>query len=162
MAHDMSDMRIETSIEIDAPPEAVWAAVTDISRMAERSDEVQKTEWVSGDGPDVGNVFQGYNKRESFEWDVPCHVVTSDAPTTFAYTIFEPDNPSSTWTYSIEDVGGRSRVTQTFQHGPNFSGVTMAIERNPDRRDDIVAGRSAALRDSMERGLEMLRAELER
>ena len=46
---------VEVPIEIDAPPERVWAVVSDIAVMPGASPELQAVEWLDGQsGPGLG------------------------------------------------------------------------------------------------------------
>ena len=52
-----------TSIDIRVSPDAVYAILTDLTRISELSPECYKAEW-EGDsaGPAVGATFRGYNQ----------------------------------------------------------------------------------------------------
>ena len=47
--------RLEISRDIAAPPDLVYAAISDVTRMGEWSEECHDCEWHEGyDGPEVG------------------------------------------------------------------------------------------------------------
>ena len=51
---------VEVPIEIDAPPERVWAIVSDIEVMPGPSPELQAVEWLDGrSGPGLGSGSRG-------------------------------------------------------------------------------------------------------
>ena len=51
-----------TSIEINATPDAVYAILTDLTRISDLSPECYKAEWEDDStGPVVGAKFRGYN-----------------------------------------------------------------------------------------------------
>jgi hypothetical protein len=53
----------EASIVIDAPPEAVYAVISDVTRTPEYSPEVISCAWIDGaEGPRVGARFEARNK----------------------------------------------------------------------------------------------------
>ena len=57
LAHD------SVSLHVEAPPEAVYALVADITRMPEFSPEILKCRWIKGaTGPAVGARFIARNK----------------------------------------------------------------------------------------------------
>ena len=58
--------RLEISRAIAAPPEVVYAALSDVTRMGEWSEECHSCEWHEGyDGPVVGATFDGHNRNGS-------------------------------------------------------------------------------------------------
>ena len=67
------------SIEIDASPDAVYAVLSDLSRISELSPECYKAEWEDGaTGPEVGAKFRGYNRNGAMAWDAGCVLVTAN------------------------------------------------------------------------------------
>ncbi len=67
----------EVSLHIDAPPEEVWALVSDVTRIGEFSPETFEARWTRGStGPEVGASFKGHVKRNGVGptyWS-PCQV----------------------------------------------------------------------------------------
>ncbi|HJY71630.1 MAG TPA: SRPBCC family protein, partial [Streptosporangiaceae bacterium] len=68
---------VEVPIEINAPPERVWAIVSDIETMPGASPELQAVEWLDGrSGPGLGARFAGHNRHEAFgEWSTESVIV---------------------------------------------------------------------------------------
>jgi hypothetical protein len=59
----------EAHVHIEAPPDAVYSLVSDVTRMGEWSPETIKCEWLDGaTGPAVGARFKGTNKRGIARW----------------------------------------------------------------------------------------------
>ena len=62
---------------MDAPPEKVWALVSDVTRIGEFSPETFEARWTRGStGPEVGASFKGHVKRNGVGptyWS-PCQV----------------------------------------------------------------------------------------
>jgi hypothetical protein len=83
------------------------------------------------------------------EWEVPCYVTECEPPRRFIWTVLEPDNPSSTWSYTLEPDGTDTIVTQRFQHGPNYSFIRVWAEENPAEATRIIERRSELLRSDM-------------
>ena len=64
------------SLDIAAPPEKVWALVSDLPRMGEWSPENAGGKWVKGaTGPALGAVFEGNNKNGFRRWSTTVTVV---------------------------------------------------------------------------------------
>ncbi|MDG2112640.1 MAG: SRPBCC family protein, partial [Actinomycetota bacterium] len=48
--------------DVAASPEAVWAVVSDITRIGEWSTETYLCEWDEGQQPGLGATFTGHNR----------------------------------------------------------------------------------------------------
>ena len=92
-----------TSIDIDASPETVYAILTDLTRISELSPECYKAEW-EGDatGAVVGAKFRG------------CVVVTADPGKEWSFEVPGDDGRSTLWRYQIEATANGCRVTESF------------------------------------------------
>ena len=100
----------EVSIDVGAPPERLWALVTDVTQMGRWSPECWKCTWLDGaTGPAVGARFKGHNRRGVIRWSTVSTVVIADAPDHFA---FEVDNSGMRWGYRFERVRDGTRVTE--------------------------------------------------
>lgn len=105
--------RIEISREIAASPEAVYAAISDVTRMGEWSDECHSCEWHDGfDGPVVGATFDGHNRNGEHEWTTQGKVIQADPGRAFAFECSMMDFHYSTWGYLIEPTEAGCRVTE--------------------------------------------------
>lgn len=137
---------------ISAPVDAVWRLVTDITLMPRFSTELQRVRWADGfDAPGLGVSFTGDNRNPAVgEWTTTSTIVEFDPPRIFGWAVGDPRNPAATWRFEIiPDAGVASTVRYTAQIGPGPSGVTMLIERQPDRAEAIVAGRIDQLSAAM-------------
>jgi uncharacterized protein YndB with AHSA1/START domain len=105
--------RIQVSREIDAPPEAVYAAIADVTRMGEWSEECYGCEWHEGfEGPVIGAVFDGHNRTADHEWTTQGTVTEADPGRRFAFECSMYGVPYSTWAYQIEPTAGDCSVTE--------------------------------------------------
>jgi len=101
----------EESIEIAAPPEEAWAAVSDITRMGEWSPETKSAAWVDGaTGPEVGARFKGNNKVK-LPWSTTCEVTSSIPGRDFSFKVGKGE---TTWSYRFEPSASGCRVTESF------------------------------------------------
>lgn len=142
-------------------PERIWAHCTDPALPTENSTELQGARWdPDGPAPGLGARILGHNRRRSFEWRTVSTVVEWDPPRRWSYEVrsgLDLSTPLSQWWYTIEDHGdGTATVTHRVRLGPGPSGLTMAIERDPDAEEQIVEGRLAFLAGSMEANLRAL------
>ncbi|QIX28498.1 SRPBCC family protein [Nocardioides sp. JQ2195] len=153
----MSDVKplIEESIEIDATPEAVWALVTDLPRMASWSPQVVKT-IVRGDGISLGTRAVNINRRGFLVWPTRSKVVRLAPHTDFAFQVL--DN-NSVWSFQLEPTTAGTRVTQR-REAPN--GTTRISSVLVDK---VLGGQDtfqSELRDGMRQTLRRIKADAER
>jgi len=144
----LSLMEVEVSHRFDAPIETVWALLSDIERMAGLGPEHVEASWV-GLEHGAGARFNGKNRRGGMEWEVPCCVTECVPPRRFAWTVLDPENPSSRWSYTLTPEAGRTVVVQRFEHGPNYSFTRMWAEERPHEALNIVRERTETLRADM-------------
>jgi uncharacterized protein YndB with AHSA1/START domain len=105
--------KLEVSRDIAAPPEVVYAAIADVTRMGEWSEECYACEWHEGfDGPLVGATFDGHNRHGDHEWTTQGKVVEARPGEAFAFECSMMDFHYSTWGYRIEPTATGCRVTE--------------------------------------------------
>ena len=146
---------LEASIDVAAPPAAVWAMVTDIERMASWSPQVVRTS-VKGGGVQQGTRFSNLNRQGLIFWPTKGKVVRFEPHRDFAFRIAEN---RTIWSFELEPLpGGATRVTQRRELPDgisNFSlGLTKIVLGGVDKFTD-------RLRDGMRLTLERIKAEAE-
>ncbi len=118
-------MRAAVTLHIDAPPDKVWALVSDITKMGEYSPEVIEAEWIDGaTGPAVGARYRGHVKRNEkwpFLYWTTCKVTECVPGRVFEFAVIMRDRPVNTWRYefNVTDNGGTD-VTESFDLGDNL------------------------------------------
>lgn len=132
--------RIEVTREIAASPQAVYAAISDVTRMGEWSEECIGCEWHDGvDGPVVGATFDGHNRNGENEWTTQGRVVEAETGRAFAFECSVRDFHYSTWGYQIEPTDAGCKVTEwnedlrpdsALERSAKISGVTDRVARN--------------------------------
>lgn len=105
-------MRIEgqRSIDIEAPPEAVWGLVADVTRMGEWSPHTVEARWV-----EPGRRFRGTNRLPIVRrWTSTATVTESVPGRRFAFAVGnDADDPNTLWRYEFEPLpAGGTRVTE--------------------------------------------------
>lgn len=133
--------KLEISREIAAPPEVVYAAISDVTRMGEWSEECHTCEWHEGfDRPVVGAVFDGHNRNGDKTWTTQGTIIEAEPGKAFAFECSMSNFHFSTWGYRIESTPtGGSLVTEWSENllppsavemSQQISGVTDRAERN--------------------------------
>ena len=148
--------RIEVSREIAASPEAVYAAISDVTRMGEWSEECYACEWHEGfDRPVVGATFDGHNRNGENEWTTQGKVIEAEPGRSFAFECSMMEFHFSTWGYRIEPTETGCRVTEWSENLLPDSAVELSQQISG------IDDRSARNRPTMSKTLERLAAAVE-
>ena len=131
----------EGDVLIDASLERVWELVTDIELPAQFSNEFLGARWLDDDRG-IGARFVGRNFHKAMgEWETTSFVNRYERLHEFGWAVSDPENPSSTWWFVLEQEGAGVRLRQGTQMGPAPSGLTFAITAMPEKEERIVARR---------------------
>ena len=146
---------LEQSIEIDAPPVAVWALVTDLPRMARWSPQVVRS-FVRGGGPvRLGTKVLNVNRRGPLVWPTQSKVVRFEPHRDFAFRIKEN---FTIWSFELEPTGTGTRLTQRRETPQGISDVSMMLTKRVLGGQERFTGE---LREGMRQTLERIKAEAE-
>jgi len=150
-------LRHQDSVDVAAPPEAVYDLVSDVTRTGEWSVQCHACEWADPDQAGrVGAVFTGHNRTGDREWSTRSTVVAADRPTRFAW---EVGAGFVRWTYDVEETAGGSRLTHTWEFLP--AGLDFFATTYGETADAEIAQRSEAARSGVPETLARLRGLLE-
>lgn len=135
----MADVEVSTTVA--AAPEAVWALVSDVTRMGSWSPETTGCRWLGGaTGPAVGARFRGTNRKGLRRWSTTCEVTAADAGRRFAFEVTYGPVRISTWDYTFSPDGAGTRVVESWtDRRPGWmrtlSGPVMGVsDRNAHNR----------------------------
>ncbi len=148
--------RIEISRDIATSPDLAYAAIADVTRMGEWSEECRSCEWHEGfEGPVVGATFDGHNRNGEHEWITQGKVIEADPGRAFAFECSMMEFHYATWGYRFEPTESGCRVTEWSddlrpESVLEFSRQTSGIEDRAERN-----------RTTMSRTLERLASSLE-
>jgi uncharacterized protein YndB with AHSA1/START domain len=128
------------SRDIATSPELAYAAISDVTRMGEWSEECHACEWHEGfDGPVVGATFDGHNRNGEHEWTTQGKVIEADPGRAFAFECSMMEFHFSTWGYRFEPTESGCRVTEwsddlrpesALEFSQQISGIDDRTERN--------------------------------
>jgi uncharacterized protein YndB with AHSA1/START domain len=132
--------RLEISRDIGVPPELAYAAISDVTRMGEWSEECHACEWHEGfDGPVVGATFDGHNRNGEHEWTTQGKVIEASPGLAFAFECSMMEFHFSTWGFRFEPTESGCRVTEwsddlrpesALEFSQRLSGIDDRTERN--------------------------------
>jgi uncharacterized protein YndB with AHSA1/START domain len=134
---------LEVCCRVAAPPEKVWALVSDITRVGDWGGECVHAEWIDdADGPGVGARFRGHQVGQGREWTSVSVVIEAQPGVSFAWAVGDPQFASATWRYQLASDGlGGTILRYRAVMGPGPSGLNDAIAKAPEREDSIIADR---------------------
>ncbi len=148
---------VEITRDIAASPDAVYAAISDVTRMGEWSPECHACAWHEGfDGPVVGATFDGHNRHGDEEWTTQGTVIEAEPGRAFAFACSMVDFHYATWGYRIEATDGGCRVTEwtedlrpesAIEFSKATSGIDDRTERNRQTMSATLERLAAAVED---------------
>lgn len=139
-------VKLEVSRDIAAPPEAVYAAISDVTQMGKWSEECYSCEWHDGyDSAVVGAMFDGHNRNGDHEWTSQGKVIEAEPGRAFAFECSMFDFHYSTWGYRIEPTSTGCRVTEWSEDlrpesALEFSKKTSGIDDREGRNRHTMSG----------------------
>jgi uncharacterized protein YndB with AHSA1/START domain len=111
-------MQDSVTVHMAAPPEKVWALVSDVTNTGRFSPETFEAEWIDGStGPEVGARFRGHVKRNGkgpTYW-TKCTVTASQPGREFTFVVGTPKNHPMTWGYRFQPAGDGTDVTEFYE-----------------------------------------------
>ncbi len=116
-------MKGEVTLRMDAPPEKVWALVSDVTRIGEFSPETFEARWSRGStGPEVGAHFKGHVKRNGVgpTYWTPCRVTKCVPNEVFEFAVGTDGVAVNNWGYRLHPDGRGTLVTEYFRLEPKL------------------------------------------
>ena len=147
-------MKHSDSIDIAAPAEQVFAAISDLPAMERRSPENTGGVWLGGaTAPSLGARFRGTNSHGDDSWATVATVTDFEPPHLFGFNVTYAKLKVARWVFEIEETPTGCRVSE---HWTDQRGVALKRYANTLEYDRI-----EFTRESIRTTLENLKAELE-
>jgi hypothetical protein len=147
---------VSVSRLIQAPAEAVYDLVSDVTSMGAYSPENTGAAWIAGaTGPAVGARFKGTNQLGSLRWSTKPTVTAADRGRLFSFVV--PGRAKTTWSYRFDEEQGGVRVTESVRQDRPTPLPVRLLQRRAG-----VTDRAEHLRASMAVTLDKLAAVAER
>ncbi|RSN10137.1 polyketide cyclase [Streptomyces sp. WAC 05977] len=134
-------------IAIAAPPEKVYALVSDPGALADMAEEYEGHRWVgAAKEPAVGAKFRGRNRRGFRRWSTLSMITDADAGKRFAFEVTTfAGLPVSRWQYDIEATDdGCVAVESTWDRRPAWLRGPTSLFTGVWKRDDANRANIAA------------------
>lgn len=106
---------VRSSIDIAAPPERIWALISDLPAMGRFSPENTGGVWQRGDGPVPGAVFRGTNAQGRRRWSTRCTVTRAEPGRAFAFEVRAGTLPVAHWSYELDAAPHGCTLTETWE-----------------------------------------------
>ncbi len=137
-------MQASVTVSMNATPDAVWAVVSDVTRIGEFSPETFEAEWLDGaTGPAMGVRFRGHVKRNEkgpTYWTV-CRVTSCEQNKDFGFEVLLGGKPVNNWRYELSPTADGTEVTESFALAPGLPnkiyGATVGRLRLKRNRNDM-------------------------
>ena len=144
----------EVSLRIEAPPEAVYAIVTDIAQMGRLSPECTGGQWLGGaTGPAVGARFKGSNKRGRARWSTTNTVVEAEPGRVFSF-----ETPAERRPLDLPHGARRRRHPRHGEPRRCSRTVRCSPRSTPRCSSAAIEDHDDEMRDGMRQTLERLKA----
>ena len=127
------------STVVAAPPEQLYALVSDVTRTGEWSPTCAACWWDEGAGPQAGSWFTGRNVTPARTWETRSLVMAAEPGREFTWLV---GGTLVRWTYRFDPVEGGTRLTEEWEFLP--AGLALFEERYGDDAAAQVAERTQA------------------
>lgn len=115
-------IQVSDNMIINCDAHSLWEQVADPTQMPRWSPENTGAHTSAESRPlQVGEVFEGSNRRKRGRWVTECVVTAAEPGRRFAFQVRKIGASSpkisggiATWIYEFEDIDGRTRVTETW------------------------------------------------
>lgn len=119
----MNEPSASAHTEVNAPPEAVYALVSDLPGMSRVAEEFERGSWLGGArAAAVGARFRGHNKKKGRRWTTTATVTDAEPGRRFAFEVSSVAGiPVARWQYDIEPTADGCRVAErTWDRRPSW------------------------------------------
>lgn len=110
-----ADRELRAEATVEAPPERVWALLTDFARMPEWSPELVRMVPLKPGGLRVGQWYLGINRRKAAVWPTRSVVTTLEPGRTVAW---DTTSSGARWIWELSQAGPDDTFTRVVHRRP--------------------------------------------
>jgi uncharacterized protein YndB with AHSA1/START domain len=118
-----ADRELRAEAEVAAPPERVWAVLTDLDRMPEWSPELLRMVPLKRGGLRLGQWYVGVNRRKAVVWPTRNVVVGLEPGRVLAW---ETTSSGARWIWELAPAGPDGSSTRVVHRRPVPRRLTRA------------------------------------
>lgn len=165
---------LAAEVHIAAPPDTVYAAVSQMERHAEWSSELRGGEWISGKPGEPGSIFRGENFRGDDVvtwaplirgvWHTKSEIVTTEPGRVFSWKIHSKTGEPQelVWSFEMEPRENGCTLTQRFRMGYMSPGIReITQDMDEDGKKKFIAEWHVKMRRDMQATLEKIKSIVE-
>lgn len=157
---DLTPYQHRHSVTVAAPPEHVYAVVSDVTRMGELSPVCDAGAWEDEAEPGArpGAWFRGHNRIGDYTWETRCRVEAAEPGAEFRFRNCGAEGTAelAEWGYTFTPVDGGTEVTESWKVLPGYPDFILSGDPNADVATNI-EGMAGMARDGMARTLANLK-----
>lgn len=166
--------RVSAQSTVLATSQQVYAAVSDLPRCGEWSEECRGGEWVDGEPGTVGAVFRGHNFRDDDVvawapvvrggWITHAEVTAAEPGRSFCWAMRDSTGrrQESVWGFDMVPVPSGSQVVHHFRMASPTEGIRkITAEMDDDQKKKFFSEWSAKLEDDMRATVQRIKAVIE-
>jgi hypothetical protein len=143
----------ERSILVEAPPEALYDLVSDITRTGEWSPVCTACWWDDADeAGQVGVWFTGHNELPERTWETRSQIAVADRGREFAWVV---GGRFVRWGFTFQPECTGTKLTESWQFLPG--GIAMFEEKYGDRAAAEIDARTRQAHDGIPRTLKAIK-----
>jgi uncharacterized protein YndB with AHSA1/START domain len=152
---------MDRTIRIDAPPDTVFALVSDPVQTPRWSPECVGCRWIGGARrPEVGARYRGTCRNGWRRWTTTSTIRAVEADTLFVWDVTYLGMKVARWSYRLQPTGGGTTLTESVddQRGrllrtlsPHITGSRDRASRNADTMDTTLEAIKSAAEAAMPR-----------
>jgi len=137
-----ADRELRAEADVAAPPEQVWALLTDFSRMPDWSPELVRMLPLRRGGLRVGQWYLGVNRRKAVIW--PTRSVVAEVEPVRALA-WDTRSSGARWIWELEAAAGGTRVVHRRPVPRRLTGLSRAFAAaflggTTEHADELEAG----------------------
>jgi uncharacterized membrane protein len=150
------EMQFETTVQIQAPPEAVWTALTDVQGWPQWTDSIREVRWIDDRGMRIGArarieqpgtptlvwTVSEIDAGRGFTWETSSPGVT----TVGTHVVRAAGEDGSTLTLGLKQSGALSGLVKALFGGRTRKYVQMEADGLKRAAESAAAGRAADVR----------------
>jgi hypothetical protein len=147
-----------STIDIAAPPEQVYALLTNLDSLAELGEEVYAHRWIGkATSATIGAKFRGSNKNGFHRWGTTATITDAQPAGRFGFDVGFGPVPVSHWQYEITPVPGGCQVTEsTWDRRPRWftpiGRMSTGVKDRSDHNQKSIEGTLRKLKARAEAG----------
>ncbi|MCB8956391.1 MAG: SRPBCC family protein [Nocardioides sp.] len=142
-----ADRELRAETEVAAPPERVWALLTDLSNLPDWSPELVRMVPLKRGGLRVGQWYLGINRRKAVVWPTRSVVAVLEPGRVLAW---DTRSSGARWIWELSPAGAGTRVVHRRPVPRALTGVSRVfapvfLGGNAVHADELEAGMAATV-----------------